>query len=395
MAGKNIFRYALKGVLAALILAGSVSCGKNGASVEGRFTGTGTGTPILEMVSAGNSVWADSTDADAGGNFRFKPELLSGQTTLYNLKVNGAVIPLFISPGEKVVVTSSYENPRSYNVAGSRESELLKEITDIMAGGAQKLDSLYKISLTVEGETRRGEIVQEYSDEYMRVKREHIKFIMTNHGTLAAVYALNQRLPGDEFLSDGANDIVYYRDVAQHAAENYPDSPYLAALRKEISNYDATMALAGEMAEKVENPASFPEIEMPDRYGRPQKLSDRTGKVIVLDFWSREFPEAAVMNAEYKELYEEFSGRGLEIYQVSIDDSRPEWIAAVQDQQIPWTTVFDTHRTGSTAARNYNVTEIPANYLIGADGAIIARNVFGDRLRKEVAKAVGKIKQPD
>lgn len=347
---------------------------------------------VLETVSSGNSIWADSTSTDAGGGFRFAPELPSGQTTLYNLKINGTIIPVFISPGDKVLITSSYEAPRSYTVEGSRESELLKEITDIMSGGARTLDSLYRISLSTDDEVLRGKIALEYTEEYRRVKRDHIKFIMANHGTLAAVYSLNQRLPGDEYLSDGTNDIVYYRDVAEHASENYPDSPYVDALKKEIANYDATMTLAGEVAEMAENPASFPEIEMPDRYGRPQKLSDRTGKVIILDFWSCEFPEAAVMNAEYKELYEDFAGAGLEIYQVSIDDSRPEWISAVQGQQIPWTTVFDTQRTGSTVARNYNVTEIPANYIIGADGAIIGRNVFGDKLRAEVTKAVGKIK---
>ncbi len=390
MAGKNIFRRTVP-LIAAVILTGLSSCGKNMASVEGHITGADKASVALEMVSAGNTVWSDTTVTDAGGAFRFAPELPSGRTTLYNLKVNGAVIPLFVSPGEKVVIKSHYDTPGSYSVEGSRESELLKEITDIMSSGARTLDSLYKISLTAEDETLRGKITEEYTEEYRSVKREHIKFIMANHATLAAVYALRQRLPGDEFLSDGSNDIVYYRDVAEHTSEAYPGSPYVAALKKEIANYDAAMALAGEVADMAENPASFPEIEMPDRYGRLQKLSDRTGKVIILDFWSSEFPEAAVMNAEYKELYEKFANSGLEIFQVSIDDSRTEWVTAVQEQQIPWTTVFDTKRSGSTAARIYNVSEIPANYLIGADGTIIRRNVFGERLRTEITKALGKI----
>lgn len=391
MRGKNIFNGMLP-VLAMVILTVTVSCGKNKASVEGRIAGADKEPVVLEMVSAGNSVWADSVSTDVNGNFRFVPELPAGHTTLYNIKVNGAIIPLFVSQGENITVTSSFGNPSDYSVKGSPESELIREVAGILNDGVRKLDSLYKVSLTTEDEAVRAGIAVAYNGEYRRIKREQIKFIMSHSGSLAAIYALNQRLPGDEHLFDGENDIVYYREVAEHVADNYPDSPYLALLEREIANYDTTMALAGEIALKAENPASFPEIEMPDRYGHMQKLSDRTGKVILLDFWSHEFTEAAIMNAEYRELYEEFADRGLEIFQVSIDNSRPEWIAAVQAQQIPWTTVFDLKTTGPTAARNYNVTKIPANYLIGPDGGIIGRDIFGDNLRKEIAKAIQKVK---
>lgn len=36
------------------------------------------------------------------------------------------------------------------------------------------------------------------------------------------------------------------------------------------------------------------------------------------------------MNNEMKELYKEFSGKGFDIYQVSLDSDKASWILAVQ-----------------------------------------------------------------
>ncbi len=87
-----------------------------------------------------------------------------------------------------------------------------------------------------------------------------------------------------------------------------------------------------------------------------------------------------------KELYETAHERGLEIYQVSLDTQKALWVAAVQDQKLPWVSVGDMLGTKSPAAVNYNITRLPANFLIGRDGTIAGRNLFGKELAGEVNK---------
>ena len=70
------------------------------------------------------------------------------------------------------------------------------------------------------------------------------------------------------------------------------------------------------------------------------------------------------------------------------DDEKADWVTVVQDQKLPWINVFDPRGTGGIAAMSYNVQAVPSNVLISSDGAIVARNLFGDQLKNKVAELV-------
>ena len=67
-------------------------------------------------------------------------------------------------------------------------------------------------------------IESEYWAEYRRIKREQIKFIVEHKSSLAGVYALYQRLPGETYLFNLDGDVIYYRMVAEAIEERYPES---------------------------------------------------------------------------------------------------------------------------------------------------------------------------
>lgn len=364
------------------------SCNKGDAKVSGRFAGSDSHTILLEQVTASGTTRVDSTTTNKKGGFSLRIKLPPTGATFYNLRVKDeTTIPLLISPGEKIRINSYYGNPGSYTVEGSRESALIKELNDIMQLGAQKLDSLSELAFTSGVEIdKRQEYLHQYAKEYGRLKRDQIKFIITNSGTLASLYALHQRLPNDKTLFNGETDIVYYRLVADSVSKYYPSSPYVAALKSQINMADSSEEMTRLLCESMQNPASYPDISLPDMYGTIRKLSENNGKVILLDFWSAKHQASAIANAELKELYDEFSGQGFEIYQVSIDTSKQTWINAVQKQNIPWISVCDFKGLEGNAPRIYNITDTPANYLIDCSGEIVARNIPLDQLRSELTK---------
>ena len=87
-------------------------------------------------------------------------------------------------------------------------------------------------------------------DEYLRIKRAQLAFIVEHKASIAAVYALS-RLPGDRYLFNGQGDAVYYRTVADALEERYPQSPYLASLHAEISRLDALQNLSATVSKRV------------------------------------------------------------------------------------------------------------------------------------------------
>ena len=118
-------------------------------------------------------------------------------------------------------------------------------------------------------------------------------------------------------------------------------------------------------------------------YGDVRRLSSIGNKVILLDFWSAAAPEAAMYNAELKEIYSRFAGEGFEIYQVGIDTDKQVWINAVQEQRLPWISVCDFKGPAGIAPRVYN---------IDGNGEIVGRNIPTDKLAREVDNLVRRLK---
>ena len=129
---------------------------------------------------------------------------------------------------------------------------------------------------------------------------------------MASIYALYQRLPNDPSLFNPQSDIVYYRIVADSLGRRYPDSPHVAALNKDIERQQTALNMVEEINRKAESPQSYPEIELEDLFGKTQKLTEKNGRVILVDFWSSRDPQSAIRNAELKELYERFGKQTLD-----------------------------------------------------------------------------------
>lgn len=357
----------------------AVACNSGNIKLDGRLIGYDTTMVYIESLGAnlGGRV-IDSVRTDELGKFSIKLKATDDQMALYNIYCNGQRIPLLLTDGDAITVNSVGSIARNYEVNGSEESALLKQITFLMQDGATRLDSLSTCFAQIEDEEARQQLLKDYTQEYYRIKRGQIQFIVENASSMAALYALYQRLPNDETLFNGTNDVVYYRMVADSIEARYPASPYLSLVRRDI----ATMDMVGSA---ITSELNFPDLEMPDMFGNNIKLSSLQGNVILVDFWSALAGNSNQINAELKESYKKFAERGFEVYQVGVDNSKAIWVSAVQEQDLPWISVSDLRGTASPALKLYNIQNLPANFLIDRQGNIVAKNVYGDELEKHVA----------
>lgn len=360
------------------------ACQSSKVKISGRFVGNEVSNVFLEQVTPLSQAVIDSAVMDKEGNYRFELKGVSRTPSLYNIVYNGERIPLLLAGGDRLTLSSVGSIVRNYTVEGSRESELLRQFYQAFVAGAQQLDNIAtqfaRAGITDE---ERQELVKAYTAEYYRIRREQLRFIIEHKASLAAVYALNQRLPGDSYLFNGDSDVVYYRTVAEAIEQSYPESPYLQALLAEIARMDARISLTSQITE-----ARYPDLEMADIYGKKVRLSSLAGKVVLLDFWSAELGNSNTLNAELKEIYKKYADATVpfEVYQVAVDTSKPLWINTVQEQQLPWVSVSDLRGRASTALGIYNVQKLPANFLIDKEGTIVAKNIYGKSLEQKLAE---------
>lgn len=360
----------------------SFSCEKNTVKIQGSFSGVDKSRITLEKITTNDITTIDTAVTDNKGRFDFKFKLADKNPSFYNLRYKDHVIPLLVSPGERINVRSLGNISRNYIVEGSRDSELVKDVNAMVTSSSISLDSLYRIYfMTTESEAA-YDVIKEHSKIYIQNKQDLIRFIVDNPTSLAAVYALYQQLASGQRIFDFKSDILYFKMVSDSLSSRYPGSPHVISLQKDIKNAEEIIEADARL---IGNEVSFPDITLPDSEGKLKSLSSTAaGKVILLDFWLSSNAGAKLNNAEMKEIYKELHSRGLEIYQVSLDNSKLAWITSVHEQQLPWINVWDENGSGSLSARLYNVTSLPSNYLIDKNGDIVARNIFGEQLKNKV-----------
>ena len=188
------------------------ACQSSKVKISGRFVGNDAKDVYLEQVLPLTQSVIDSAVLDKDGNYRFELKGVAKTPSLYNIIYNGERIPLFLAGGEKLSLNSVGSVVRNYTVEGSKESELLRQFYQAFVSGAQRLDNIAsQFAKATLSEEDRQALVKEYTAEYYRIRREQLRFIIENKASLAAVYALYQRLPGDTYLFNGDSDVVYYR----------------------------------------------------------------------------------------------------------------------------------------------------------------------------------------
>lgn len=374
-------------LLVVLIAGIFYSCNDSKFVVKGRIACHPNCKIYLDAITPGKQDLLDSTTLDNKGNFKFKIKSSDENPTIYNLRMyqNGEIIPLILKKGDKVNVNSIGDITRNYIVEGSKESQLIKEISTLLSNGAISLDSLANIYIATVDTLAKNTLRKEYVQKYHTIKRKHIKFIVENVHSIAAIYALHQRLPNDETLF-GNSDILYYKMVADSTKSVYPTSPYVTSLEKTVTEYNNKIELINRIEDGFNNPLDYPEIELPNMYGTKIKLSDSEGKVILIDFWTAESNRSKLINGELKKLYAEYAEKGFEVYQISIDTSKSLWINAIQEQQLPWITLCDFQGKASSPFNAYNVQSVPSNFLIDQNGNIVAKNIYGDELTEKLTE---------
>ena len=117
-----------------------------------------------------------------------------------------------------------------------------------------------------------------------------------------------------------------------------------------------------------------PEIEGQDLDGRPMKLSDYRGQVVVLAFWWSGYSEAT----EHRKLVERMAGKPFAFIGVYNDDDLTKGKAVVEKNGIIWPS-FRDKRDGPIST-NWNVRSWPNIWVLDSQGVIRYRGVRGREL---------------
>ena len=119
-----------------------------------------------------------------------------------------------------------------------------------------------------------------------------------------------------------------------------------------------------ELNSKIQNaePVDFLDIELPDVKGVKRKLSEVSGKVVLVHFWTSSNAAQKMFNQDVlKPVYADFHSKGLDIYQVALDSDKAEWARTVKNQGLEWVNVCDSRAAVSPYVGSYNLATLPVS----------------------------------
>lgn len=318
----------------------------------------------------------DKVVTDENGNFEFHTEI---QTEgFYRIRIsdkNYSVI--LIKPTDKLSATGDAQNlSQSVKIEGSKESIEFMELNSYLQKTFVFQDSLQKVyyGYSQQGHPRLDSIAQSLDLELqksMYFKKQYIvRILESKPGSLLALAATEQLNP--------ETDVQYFMNILPHLEKSYPNSEYVKTFKLKVNELSRLA---------IGTPA--PEISITDPDGNPIRLSDFKGKIVLVDFWASWCGPCRRENPNVVNMYKRFHDKGFEIFSVSLDKDKNNWLAAIKTDGLIWKHGSELAYWQSSFCKTYNITGIPMTFLIDKDGKILAKGLRGPDLENKLTQLFG------
>ncbi|TAN02097.1 MAG: AhpC/TSA family protein [Chitinophagaceae bacterium] len=279
--------------------------------------------------------------------------------------------PLFLEAGT-IHITGNADSMAvgKIKVTGTPDNDDLHQLMDIQQPFIHAMMGLQSAFMQAKMSNDSDAIthIQNSADSIQNAATVKIQsFIKNNPKSLVSAFALQNMM--DDLDDSTLNQLYSSLDTAvQHSVFGEPIGTKLASERK---------TAVGQMA---------PDFTMNDTTGNPVSLSSFRGKYVLVDFWASWCGPCRAENPNVVKAYNEYKGKNFTILGVSLDKTKDAWEKAIKDDHLAWNQVSDLQYWDNAAAKLYGVQAIPANFLIGPDGKIVAKNLRGDALENELSK---------
>ena len=347
-------------------------------TVRGKVGFPQPGVITLHELTPDNTGKVDSIAL--GSDYTFTKKIRLTHPGFYQLSFYGMQILNVILNKSDLEVNVDGNNMQGFaEVKGSPEHDLIAKVQQMMG-------SITSIPELVSIEKQFNEAAQKHDEskiaslrsEYMTVvKKEHDKVAELLLQQPASLAVLNLLMQGNLLDRDAYARV--YEDAAQKLKKEFPDSPMAKEFIDQVERVKTTSV--GKQA---------PEIALPNPQGVTMRLSSLRGKYVLVDFWAKWCGPCRRENPNVVAAYHKYKNKGFEVFGVSLDRNKEDWIQAIEQDGLAWTHVSDLKYFNSEAARLYNINAIPFSVLLDPKGIIIAKNLRGADLDKKLEEILGK-----
>lgn len=370
--------------LSILILMLSIGCNSSSSKTtnftvnieaEGIFDGV---RAYIKRNENGKTTTATDTAIAQNGKFQFKGDVLAPEMRFITIDgVNGQVF--FVLEPENINLTVYKDSIQKSKVSGGFNNEIFSKYRSGFVAITTKLDKLREEYAAA---AQNPEVVQDLQKRNVELREE-----LKNYG-----FNFLKEYPNSDFslmLLDGL--------TSQPKFDTKSAKEVLALMNDELLNKSTNILTVQNIQRKLDQAKAnkklavgdiAPDFTAPNPDGTALTMSKIKGKVTIIDFWASWCKPCRVENPTYVRLYEKYHNKGLEIISFSLDreNQKQRWVDAIAKDKLTWHNVSNLKFWNDPVAKLYNVSSIPAAFIIDEQGVIIAERLRGSALERKIAE---------
>lgn len=322
---------------------------------------------IIDDIQNNTTSVIDTLKVNNKGEFKMDYFL---EPNIYALTFDGIkTINLAVDKGQHISVKGNSLDDLKIN--GSVDTDLLNAYETFRN---ESLDRLVKsvrnnIKNLQQKNTNEDEITKLRElevENYKKHLNELMSFVKEKMGTSIAVYPTSIRWNGGE-------NLPFLQELVGKFEEKYPALNITEKLKDRL-----------QLLEKTSVGGIISGIEMPNSSDEMISLNNIQKKYTLIDFWASWCPPCRTESKLLKSLYDAYNAKGFEIYGISLDSKRENWLNAIEKDKRIWTEVSTVEGFKTKVSFEYGITSLPTNFLIDASGKIIAVNIHGQQLKEKI-----------
>ena len=331
---------------------------------------------VRAYLKSSNNKQVIDTAVVMNGAFKFKGEVSSPEMRILTIDGINGQTALVLESG-KTNITIYKDSIYKSIIKGGENNSIFNKYKDGYQNLVEKVTSLREEYMASRNNIEAVKRIQKQNVELrLELKNYGLNFLTQHPDTDFSLMLLESITLQKEFDAKLANEIL------EKIPNKISNRQYNIEVMQKI-NFNINNALSKAV---IEVNSIAPDFTAPDPEGNQITLSEILGKVTILDFWASWCRPCRVENPNFVKLYDKYHEKGLNIISVSLDreNQKSRWIKAIEKDNLSWYNVSNLKYWQDPVALMYNITSIPATFILDDKGTIIATRLRGSALEKKI-----------